>query len=284
MNDGLRDRLDRDSLAQFPFARTVSHRWQVDSTNALARSLLIQNCGELPLLVWAETQTLGKGQRNSQWWSDEGSLTFTVAVDPLAHRLRMDQEPRLSLAMAVAVIKAIDALNWVNPGIGIRWPNDIEASDRKLGGILPELLETNQGHRVLIGVGLNVLTCLDRAPEEIRSMATTLASFQAAPLEPDSLRRLLEGIMRQFDQEVQKLAVDSPGQVLEWDRLNLLHGRVVRVNLGCRIITGRVEAIDAQGALCLVDQDTSQIHRLFGGQVLRDATALPVHSIAPAQR
>jgi BirA family biotin operon repressor/biotin-[acetyl-CoA-carboxylase] ligase len=191
----------------------------------------------------------------------------------MVHGLRRDHEPRLSLAMAVAVVKAIDELGCANPGIGIRWPNDIEVGSRKLGGILPELLDTSLGHRLLVGVGLNVLTHFDQAPEEIRRMATSLSLLQASPLGPDPLPKLLDGILRRFDQELRALAEDSPSQAEEWNRLNVLCGKMVRVNLGSRVITGRVEAIDAQGALLLVDQDTCQTHRLFGGQVLRNATA-----------
>ncbi len=270
------NQLDQASQSGFPFVSTVVHRRTVNSTNALARGLLLQGLDSLPLLAWADTQTFGKGQRDSLWWSDAGSLTFSIGVDPPAHGLRRDQEPRVSLAMALSVIKAINMLGWANPGIGIRWPNDLEIGDRKLGGILPELLETGGGHRLLIGVGLNVLTCLDQAPVEIKRMATSISALQASPLEVDSIPRLLDGILRQFDQEIQALAADSSGQAQEWDRLNLLRGQVVQVNLGARVITGWVDAIDAQGALLLRDQDTSQAHRLFGGQVLRYTTTSTV--------
>ena len=35
----------------------------------------------------------------------------------------------------------------------------------------------------------------------------------------------------------------------EWDRLNLLRDQIVRVALGPRVITGKVQGIDEQGAL-----------------------------------
>ena len=96
--------------AALPFVRTVVRRPVVDSTNDLAKSMLLQGLDELPLLIWADRQTLGRGRGANQWWSDEGSLTFTIVLDPTAHGLRVDQEPRLALMTAVAVIKAIHAL------------------------------------------------------------------------------------------------------------------------------------------------------------------------------
>src|SRR5208337_3133388 len=102
-----------------PFVRTVLRRHVVDSTNDLARSMLLQGLNELPFLIWADRQTLGRGRGKNQWWSDDGSLTFTLALDPAAHSLRIDQEPRLALMTAVAVIEAIGALGLTDPGIGV---------------------------------------------------------------------------------------------------------------------------------------------------------------------
>ena len=66
------------------------------------------------------------------------------------------------------------------------------------------------------------------------------------------------------------MAADDPGLAPEWDRLNLLRDRIVRVALGPRVISGKVHEIDAQGALNV--HDGQQMQRLFGGQVLRDAS------------
>ncbi len=260
------DTLARPSL---PFVRAVVRRPRVDSTNDLAKSMLLIGPVELPFLVWADNQTGGRGRGENRWWSDDGSLTFTIALDPAAHSLRIDQEPRLALMSAVAVIEAINALGLNDPGIGVRWPNDIEVQGRKLGGILPERVETTAGHRLLIGIGLNVRTRIDQAPPDVQRMATSLNAFQLQPLDDPFLAGFLAAILTHFEQALYRLAGDDPGLAQQWDRLNLLRDRVVRIALGTRIITGRVYEIDAQGALGL--HDGQQLHHLFGGQVLRDA-------------
>ena len=254
--------------APLPFVRTILRRPVVDSTSGLARSLLLQGLDELPLLVWADQQTLGRGRGDNQWWSDEGSLTFTLALDPAAHGLRVDQEPRLALMTAVAVIEAISTMGLTDPGIGIRWPNDIETHGRKLGGILPERVELEHGHRLLIGIGLNVLTHIDHAPAAVQQMATSLSAMQPQPLEPSFLRRVLAAILAQFERALYRLAEEDPALPQEWNRLNLLRDQSVRVALGPRVIAGKVHKIDAEGSLCV--HDGQQLHRLYGGQVLRD--------------
>src|SRR4051794_38237171 len=142
-------------MDDLPFITTWIKREVIDSTSNLAIDLLAAGGVACPLLVTAASQTRGRGRARRSWWSDAGSLTFTVAIDPAAHGLRAEHEPRVALAAAVAVIDAVAP--WLPPeGAGIRWPNDVEVGKRKLGGILPERVETPDGPRVAIGIGLNV--------------------------------------------------------------------------------------------------------------------------------
>ena len=99
---------------------------------------------------------------------------------PGAHGLTVQNEPKLALATAVAIVEAMNELGIGHPSIGIRWPNDLEADGRKLGGILPERLERpRSGTRVLIGIGLNLSTNLTAAPADVRAMATSLTAVSA---------------------------------------------------------------------------------------------------------
>jgi BirA family biotin operon repressor/biotin-[acetyl-CoA-carboxylase] ligase len=256
-------------MEAWPFAREVRIFDELESTSDRARSMVQGGNVALPIAVWAGRQTLGRGQRHSSWWSDEGSLTFTIALDPAAHGLRVEQEPRLALTTAVAVIEALGAVGLADPRIGIRWPNDVEAGGRKLCGILPERVDTAGGHRLLIGVGLNVRTRFDLAPEAVARMATSLEVLQSRPLEPETLPRLLAAILARFEVALGRLAHDDPGLSREWDRLNQLRGQAVQIALGPRLLVGKAREIDPQGALCV--DDGRQLHHLFAGRVLREA-------------
>ena len=117
-----------------PFVCTLREYESLDSTSDTARELVARGGIELPLLVLAHRQTAGRGRGDHSWWSGEGSLTFTIAIDPAAHGLRPEHEPRVALAVAVALCRVIEADADVSPQI--RWPNDVECDDRKLAGIL----------------------------------------------------------------------------------------------------------------------------------------------------
>jgi BirA family biotin operon repressor/biotin-[acetyl-CoA-carboxylase] ligase len=261
------DLLVQPAPTPLPFIRTVV-RWPVvDSTNMVARSMVLEGVEELPFLVWADKQTQGHGRAGRSWWSDEGSLTFTLAINPTAHGLSLEQGPRLALTAAVAVIDAMSVLKVTNPGIGIRWPNDIEVNGHKLGGILPESIDTESGQRLLIGVGVNVLSRLDQAPLEVQRLATSLSALQPKPLDRSFIASFLAAILQRFEGALYRVAANDPELAQKWNRLNLLHNHIVRVAVGPKTISGRVQGIDAQGALEL--HDGEQLIRLFGGQVLR---------------
>jgi BirA family transcriptional regulator, biotin operon repressor / biotin---[acetyl-CoA-carboxylase] ligase len=255
-------------MSDWPFVKEMWSFDELGSTSTVARSMVASGSGELPFAVWTRRQTEGRGQRQNAWWSDEGSLTFTLALDPAAHGLRLDQEPRLALATAVSLIETVSALGLVDPGLGVRWPNDVEVGGRKLGGILPERIATERGDRLLIGVGINVATRIDLAPPAVEAMATSLSAFQPEPLSSEAVPVFLTGFLKRFPVDLARLAADDPGLAAEWARLDLLRDRPIRVALGPRTLLGTARGIDHQGAL-MVD-DGREIHRLFGGQILRD--------------
>jgi BirA family biotin operon repressor/biotin-[acetyl-CoA-carboxylase] ligase len=194
-------------------------------------------------------------------------LTFTLAIDPAAHGLTIMNEPRVALATAVAVIDALAELGFRKPAVGIRWPNDLECAGRKLGGILPERLETKGGHRLLIGIGLNVQTNLALVPDDVRSIATSLAALSANPIDGQFSARLLAAILRHFEHVLGRLALSENELAIRWNQLDQLRDSQLSVDLGTRVVSGLGRGIDAEGALCV--DDRGETIRLFGGRVLR---------------
>jgi BirA family transcriptional regulator, biotin operon repressor / biotin---[acetyl-CoA-carboxylase] ligase len=263
----LRDDIPPQAQASWPFVKRVFEHEVVDSTNDVAARLVRDPVCSLPLAVWAHRQTRGRGRGSHTWWSDDGSLTFTLAIDPAAHGLAQVLEPRVALGTAVAVIEAIRELGYGQTGLGIRWPNDLECGGRKLGGILPEVVELEAGRRLLIGVGLNVRTNLADAPDEVQAMATSLATMFSSGIEHELMPRLLAAILRHFAAILRPLSIGDPELGARWNELDVLRGCLVRVDAGSHVVEGRAVGIDALGALCL-DHRGATIE-LFGGTVLR---------------
>ena len=93
-----------------------------------------------------EKQSYGKGRRGKSWLASASSSVLLS----LGWRLRESRSPGLSLVSGLAVVQALQELG-VN-GVKLKWPNDIIADGKKLGGILVEISALD----CVIGVGINV--------------------------------------------------------------------------------------------------------------------------------
>jgi BirA family biotin operon repressor/biotin-[acetyl-CoA-carboxylase] ligase len=123
------------------------------STNDFLKDLLRQQTAEEGLVVFAENQTAGKGQRGNAWESEPGkNIACSILLHPVF--LPVSRHFLLSETVALGIKSALDT--YIQP-IEIKWPNDIYYQGSKMGGILieNELLGA-QFVRSIIGVGLNV--------------------------------------------------------------------------------------------------------------------------------
>jgi BirA family biotin operon repressor/biotin-[acetyl-CoA-carboxylase] ligase len=250
-----------------PFAATVLTYDSLGSTSARAAEILAEGQAALPLLVTTRRQTAGRGRGDHAWWSDEGSLTFTIGLDPAAHGLHDRHWPRLALAVGVAVVDAIeDDLAALAPGsLGLKWPNDIEsARGKKLGGFLPERIPTRFGPRYALGIGLNVTTRLRDAPAEVSVMATTLNEMGAMT----TPSQVLDAILNTLGPTLARLAGDDQSLATRWSELDLLRDRSIEVTRPDRVIQGVARGIDRDGAL-LLETSRGRVERVVAGSVRR---------------
>jgi BirA family biotin operon repressor/biotin-[acetyl-CoA-carboxylase] ligase len=129
------------------------HLPQTDSTNDEARRRAAEHPGRL-LLVVADTQTAGRGQRGRIWRSPPGGAWFSLVVPA----------PRPGVITPLRVGGALRRVlsAYVEP-LDVRPPNDILHRDRKLAGVLCEQTvsartpgrDAAPPEHVIVGVGIN---------------------------------------------------------------------------------------------------------------------------------
>lgn len=148
------------------------------STNALAAELARSGAPDGSVVV-AQSQAGGRGRWNRSWASPEGGLYLSVVLRP--------SEPfrpaLLPLTAAVAVAEALAESPGVVPRL--RWPNDIFASGKKLGGVLCE--SSFQGDRLdfaVVGIGVNVDPRIEELPAELRDRVTSLGELTGRAFDP----------------------------------------------------------------------------------------------------
>jgi BirA family transcriptional regulator, biotin operon repressor / biotin---[acetyl-CoA-carboxylase] ligase len=122
---------------------------ETSSTNDRARQAGIAGASE-GLVIFAESQTKGRGTRGRKWVSTPGAgLWFSVL---LRTRMPASQWPLLVQMAAVACAEAIE--KQIRHPIRIKPPNDLVLGGGKLAGFLLET--SNSWDFQVLGIGINV--------------------------------------------------------------------------------------------------------------------------------
>jgi BirA family biotin operon repressor/biotin-[acetyl-CoA-carboxylase] ligase len=255
---------DIDLVLTNTFVQAVDYYEELPSTNTHALQLAARshNQGPSPLLVMAELQTAGRGRGANRWWSDHGSLTFSVLFRPQTLALPPSRWPQLSLVAGLAVCDAIEYLNQ-NLRPSVKWPNDVLIDGYKVGGILVEAADGRRGNLV-VGVGVNVNNVAERAPPDLREYATALCNLSAVPIHRVDV---LVAILQRLEARISWLLSDPEALRTDWSRRCILTGRTVEIEIHSRRILGICEGIDREGALIL--RTPSGQERCLSGTIVK---------------
>src|SRR5213592_3312224 len=173
------DRLIADQLkAELPCAiigREIIVLEQTGSTNdAIWRVASTDGLPSIPegLVVFAEHQTDGRGQRGNRWESAAGKgLWFSILLQP---RIDINNSPRLTTWAAEAISDLIQNEFFLKATIKL--PNDVEINGRKVAGVLVEMRAQEKApHLAIAGIGINVNQSLEDFPRKLRGRAISLA-------------------------------------------------------------------------------------------------------------
>jgi BirA family biotin operon repressor/biotin-[acetyl-CoA-carboxylase] ligase len=124
------------------------------------------------VVVFAEHQTAGRGQRGNRWESAAGKgLWFSVLLRP---RIDLPSSPQLTAWAAEAISGAIENEFSLTPTIKL--PNDVQIDRRKVAGVLVEMrAQKNARHLAIAGIGVNVNQSREDFSTELQSRAISLA-------------------------------------------------------------------------------------------------------------
>ncbi len=241
----------------------------LDRTGSTNDDALALFAGEepAPLLVVAEAQSRGRGRMGRSWFSSPGlGLCFTLLLTP---DLAPEQVSLTSLAAGVACAGAIRQTCGID--IGLKWPNDLIAGDRKLGGILCETAPLKPGDAVTVavGVGINVNTDILLMDPEIRGRAISLAELAGRKVERGPL---LYALVESIISEVRELADTGTAPLIEkWRKRDWIKGRKLTwMTADGREIIGIASGISHDGFLMLRDRDGTTMPVISGDIKLLD--------------
>ena len=190
------DRLIADELqthsAHATIGRQIIVLEQTSSTNDAILEAATTNSNQ-GLVLFAEHQIAGRGQRGNRWESPAGKgLWFSVLLRP---GIQIDESGRLTIWAIEGVSDVIRTEFSLEPAIKL--PNDVRLSERKVAGVLVEMRAQEKApHLAVVGIGINVNQSLEDFPSELQSRAISLAMALHRPVDR---RQLAVALLRYLD-------------------------------------------------------------------------------------
>jgi len=123
------------------------------------------------LVLFAEEQTAGRGQRGNRWESPaRKGLWFSILLRP---KIDINQSAQLTAWATETVSDSIQTEFFLETSIKL--PNDIQINGRKVAGVLVEMRAQEKRPQLAIaGIGINLNQSLQDFPEELRDRAISL--------------------------------------------------------------------------------------------------------------
>jgi BirA family biotin operon repressor/biotin-[acetyl-CoA-carboxylase] ligase len=226
-----------------PIVWRVEHFDEIDSTNTFLATKVTDDAPE-GLVALADFQSAGRGRLDRQWESPpRASLLCSILLRP---ELDADQLQMVVAAVSLAARAALVRLSGVRPQL--KWPNDLVVGDKKIAGLLAEVVATKGGFAVVVGLGVNLSY---RGPEGVT--ATSVLHESGLTIAP---RALLDLVLEEIEPRREHLSSEEGRGLLrgEYERALATIGQRVRVEQLSGSFEGTATGVDDVGQL-LVDID-----------------------------
>ena len=228
----------------------------VDSTNAEAFRQINKGVSA-PFVISAEQQSAGRGRRGRHWISPFGQNVYYSLVLRVDGGLR--QLEALSLVVGLAVLNTLKGFGVINAGL--KWPNDILVCDKKIAGILLELIgDPADVCHVVVGIGINVnMTTAAGVGQPWTSMNLETGNSFAR-------NEVITALSMRLKEYLESHAITGFSSFHdEWEKNHVWQGREVSLMAGQHQVNGVVVGVDQQGALRLSVND--ELKTYSGGEL-----------------
>ena len=218
----------------------------IDSTNRYLKDLPHSDAVDI---CCAEMQTEGRGRFGRKWYSPFGENIYCSSRWNTSYDLA--KLSGLSLVSSLAVLATLREFN-ISSDIKIKWPNDILWFDKKIGGILIEILaESNSNVQIIIGIGLNVNSDTKNHPALDKEWASLYEITKKYYDRNEFLGKLMINLERYLTQFINNgLSIFLE----EWNNFDYLAGKNISVTQPSQIISGVSCGINPLGHLILQDK------------------------------
>jgi len=195
-------------------------------------------------IVIAGEQTAGIGRLGHAWHSEASSgIYFSLVLEPV---------PALTLALGLATAEALETAAGV--ACDLRWPNDVLLGERKVAGVLVQLV----GSVAIAGIGINANHTA--FPGDLAQVATSLKIHTGRNA---CATEILIGVVHAVDRCA---ALDKNSVLRRFERASsYASGRRVVVRQPGGEIVGTTAGLDPAGFLIVRQDDGTDTLIVAGG-------------------
>jgi BirA family transcriptional regulator, biotin operon repressor / biotin---[acetyl-CoA-carboxylase] ligase len=248
-------------VAPFKFLPVTWHD-TLPSTN----TFLLERVKALPdtpsgTVIAARTQTAGRGRQQREWRAEANrNLTFSFLWNG---EVDADHIPSLAQALSVGIAQSLD-----DAGLSpfIKWPNDVLVDQKKIAGILCEIVNVGEGMptAIVAGIGLNVNMNGDEA-NQVDQPATSMAMESGRDQDVETV---LDQLLSALTQPIYAWANGGFTAIRSaYEKRSYAPGAPITVRDGALYIEGLHRGFNDDGAL-LLETDGGDVRTLYSGDVL----------------
>lgn len=241
--------------------KNIIYKSEAVSTNQDIKQAAASGAPEGTVVI-AQRQTAGRGRRGHTWYSKSGGLYMSVLLKP---NISPEKASQITLLTGIAVCRAVSSLTGVEAGI--KWPNDVVVSGKKISGILIEAsIESSKVEYLAAGIGININNFIDAEISEKGCSLYTLTNKEydinmAAAAVLNSLEPLYKSFVSYGG--IQPL-------LSEYSRMCVTIGKRVKAYDNGTVIEAEAVGIGDSGELLLKNND-GKISIISGEVTLRTA-------------
>jgi len=166
----------------------IIHLKECSSTNDFLINLNKNSSCKEGMVISADFQTNGRGQRSNNWISEKNAnLTFSLLLEP---KLNISYQFYLNIISSLTIQKILFSI--LDTNIKIKWPNDVYYKNNKIAGILVENIVSNKNiQKSIIGFGINV-------NQRAFPISNTVSIFNIKPIKLNK-NEILKSILIEFE-------------------------------------------------------------------------------------
>lgn len=272
-NQGYELHLETDQIAACTIQQLLGvSPWHIEvwqttpSTNLLAKEYA-HTPTTTPALFISEEQTAGRGRLGRTFVSPaKTGLYMSLCVFP---NQSLEELTLVTCLTATALAQTIET--YLDESIGIKWVNDLFYQQKKIAGILTEIVtpaNPQQAHALIVGIGVNLFPHPNAFTGTLHNKVGSVFSSQEQAQQVHFNRnhfiaRLITRWNHLYQQLPQKQFMS------EYQKRSIVIGKQIRVLQGENEYPATAIGIDDQGQLIIQTADQQKQHLRYGDISIR---------------